>query len=165
MELKCMLEIKTITEKDHKIIVDWNIGKDNDYLIQWAGPKVYHYPITIDQIKKHDKEKNSKIFMIFNDNIPIGSIELDKIDDKYLSAHISRFIICDEYKNKGYGTMVLKELVKKAFNDMGFNRLTLSVFCYNIGAMRCYEKVGFLVKEYNKNEDSKWNSYIMEIKK
>jgi RimJ/RimL family protein N-acetyltransferase len=160
-----MLEIKPIMEEDYKLIVDWNIGKDKDYLFQWAGPKVYNYPITIDQIKEHDKDINSKIFMIFINNIPTGSIELDKIDNENLSAHISRFIICDEHINKGCGTIALKELVKIAFNEMGLNRLTLSVFCFNIGAIRCYEKVGFLVKEYNRKEDQNWNFYIMEIKK
>ena len=160
-----MLEIKPIMEKDYKIIVDWNIGKDKDYLNQWAGPKVYHYPITIDQIKEHDKDINSKIFMIINKNISIGSVELDKIDNENLSAHVSRFILCDEYINKGFGTIALKELVKMAFDKMRLNRLTLSVFCYNIGAIRCYEKVGFLVKEYNRNEDQNWNFYLMEIKK
>ena len=160
-----MLELKPISEYDFQTIVDWNNGKDKDYLNQWAGPKVYHYPITIDQIKEHNKNLDSKIFMIFDKKIPIGSVELDKINKKNLSAHISRFIICDEYLNKGYGTMALKELVKNAFLDLGFIRLTLSVFCYNIGAIRCYEKVGFLVKEYHKNEDVKWNFYIMEIKK
>jgi hypothetical protein len=34
-----MVEIKSITEDDYKLIVDWNNGKNKDYLSQWAGIK------------------------------------------------------------------------------------------------------------------------------
>ena len=159
-----MFEIKPITEKDYQIIVNWNNGKDKNYLNLWAGPNVYHYPITIEQIKKHDKNVNSKIFMILYQNNPIGSVELDKIDYENLSSHVSRYIICDEHMNKGYGTMALKKLIEMSFSEMKLNILTLSVFCFNVGAIRCYEKAGFLVKKFNKVEDQDWNSYIMEIK-
>jgi len=159
-----MLEIRQINEQDYQLIVNWNKGKDKDYLNQWAGSKIYQYPITIDQIKEHDKDNCSQIFIIFFDNNPIGSVELDRINKEYSSANVCRFIISDNNLNKGYGTLALKQLVKMVFTEMGLNKLTLSVFYYNIGALRCYEKVGFLVKEYNKREDPNWNSYVMEIK-
>ena len=159
-----MLEIRQINEQDYQLIVKWNEGKDKDYLNQWAGSKIYQYPITIDQIKEHDKDKASQIYIIFFESNPIGSVELDRINIENSSANACRFIISDNNLNKGYGTLALKQLVKIAFTEMGLNRLTLSVFCYNIGALRCYEKVGFFVKEYNKREDPNWNSYVMEIK-
>jgi len=159
-----MLEIRQINEKDYQLIVNWNEGKDKDYLNQWAGSKIYQYPITIDQIKEHDKDNSSQIFIIFFEDNPIGSVELDRINKENSSANVCRFIISDNNINKGYGTLALKQLVKMAFTEMRLNKLTLSVFCYNIGALRCYEKVGFLVKEYNKREDPNWNSYVMEIK-
>jgi RimJ/RimL family protein N-acetyltransferase len=158
-----MIHIAQITEKDYHLLVDWNNGKDENYLFQWAGHKVYHYPITIDQIKSHVNEEFSRIYIIYNNGNPIGSIEFDKINKELLSANICRFIICESEKNKGIGTLALKQLCNMAFKDMGLKRLTLGVFCYNVGAIRCYEKVGFLVKEFNQREDPKWNSYTMEI--
>ena len=59
-----MLEIRQINEKDYQLIVNWNEGKDKDYLNQWAGSKIYQYPITIDQIKEHDKDNSSQIYII-----------------------------------------------------------------------------------------------------
>ncbi len=158
-----MLYIAPITEKDYHYLVDWNDGKNADYLFQWAGHKTYHYPITIEQICLRSKEENSQIYMIFSDDKSIGSVEIDKISKEDLSANICRFILCDGEKSKGFGTLALKQLSNMVFTEMGFKKLTLGVFCYNVGAIRCYEKVGFLVKEYHQREDTKWNSYTMEL--
>ena len=158
-----MLIIKPITENDCPFIVDLNAGKDADFLKQWAGGNVYTYPITLEQIKNHIKEETSQIFMIFDDEICVGSIELNKIDTKNRSANVCRFILTKNKKNNGLGTLVLKQLSNRAFKEMGLEKLTLNVFCFNVGAIRCYEKAGFLVKEYKQQEDTKWNGYTMEL--
>jgi len=158
-----VLNVVKITEKDYNLIVDWNIGKDENYLFQWAGPNVYHYPITIDQIKSHTNKEFSQVYIILDNQNPIGSIELEKINNETLSANISRFILCDNTKNKGFGTLALKQLIITAFKEFGLKKLTLHVFCFNTGAIRCYEKAGFLVKEFHQKEDAKWNYYTMEI--
>ena len=158
-----MLDVVKITEKDYNLIVGWNNGKDKNYLLQWAGPNVYNYPITIDQIKTHSNEEFSQIYIILENVNPIGSIELEKINNETLSANINRFILCDNAKNKGFGTLALKELINTAFKELGLKKLTLQVFCFNAGAIRCYEKAGFLVKEFHQKEDAKWNYYTMEI--
>ena len=157
-----MLRVVKITEKDYKLFVDWNKGKDENYLFQWAGPNVYHYPITIDQIKTHANEEFSQIYIILDNENPIGSIELEKINNVTLSARISRFILRDNAKNKVFGTSTLKQLIITAFKELGLKKLTLYVFCFNAGAIRCYEKAGFLVKEFHQKEDAKWNYYTME---
>jgi RimJ/RimL family protein N-acetyltransferase len=159
-----VLSVVKITGKDYKLFVDWNKGKEENYLLQWAGPNVYHYPITIDQIKLHANEEFSQIYIILNNENPIGSIELEKINNETLSAHITRFILCDNAKNKGFGTLALKQLINTAFKELGLKKLTLYVFCFNVGAIRCYEKAGFLVKKFHQKEDAKWNYYTMEIK-
>jgi len=32
-----MLNIRPMLEKDYHFLVDWNEGKDGDYLYQWSG--------------------------------------------------------------------------------------------------------------------------------
>jgi RimJ/RimL family protein N-acetyltransferase len=158
-----MVELKPIKEADCQFIIDWNNGKDDDYLIQWAGNKAYTYPIDIQQIVSRLNSSTSIIYLITADGTAIGSVELDSIDKNAATARVCRFILCDEVKNKGIGTLALKRLSDIAFNEMKLNRLTLGVFCYNVGAIRCYEKCGFLIKEYHQREDVKWNAYTMEL--
>jgi len=162
MKGKSMIHLKPMTEKDCHYLVDWNIDKDENYLFQWAGYKAYHYPISFEQINKRLNEQ-AQIYLIVHDKTPIGSVELDKINEEMHSANVCRFILCNDVKSKGLGTQALKQLINLAFNEMMMERLTLGVFCYNIGAIRCYEKCGFLVKEYHQSEDPNWNVYIMEL--
>jgi len=63
-----VLNIVKITDKDYSLIVNWNNGKDENYLNQWAGHKVYHYPITTDQIKSHAKGRSKMEFIHYGIN-------------------------------------------------------------------------------------------------
>jgi len=141
-----VIEIKPISENDFQSIVDWNTGKDENYLYQWAGHKVYKYPLSIDQIKARVQEEKSKIFSILYNGKVIGSIELDQIDAEKSSAKVCRFILSDEVKSKGIGMMALKQLSDIAFNEIKLDSLILTVYCFNAGAIRCYEKSGFWLK-------------------
>jgi len=160
-----MLSIKPMLEEDYHFLVDWNEGKDGDYLYQWSGKGIYNYPITIEQIKVHAKDEGSQIYLIFDGENPVGSVELENINKEDLSANVTRFILNEQSKNKSYGTLALKQLVNITFTEMGIKKLTLKAFCFNVGAIRCYEKVGFLVKEFHKHENPKWNFYTMELTK
>jgi len=154
--------IRPMTEEDFQNLIDWNDGKDENYLSQWAGP-TYKYPLTIEQIYARAKEENNLMFTIVRDEKAIGGVDLSGVDMKNSAAHICRFILCDDEKGNGAGTAALKQLSSLAFNEMKLKRLSLYVYCYNVGAIRCYEKGGFLVKEYSQADNPKWSSYKMEL--
>jgi len=48
------------------------------------------------------------------------------------------------HRNKGYGTEALGLILRYAFHELNLNRVGLEVIEYNAGAVRAYEKVGFL---------------------
>ncbi|MEA4863224.1 MAG: GNAT family N-acetyltransferase [Victivallaceae bacterium] len=159
-----MISLKPIDERGYQDIIDWNNGKDESYLHQWAGHKAYKYPLTIEQIRaRAENEKASRIYMIYDDDCPIGSIELDGMDLQNASARICRFILSENKRNMGLGTAALRELVGIAFRDFNIKKLHLGVFCFNVGAIRCYEKCGFRVEQYFHRDDGKWSSYVMSL--
>ncbi len=47
---------------------------------------------------------------------------------------------------KGYGTEATRLMVEHAFDRLGLHRVGLSVFEFNIRAIRAYEKVGFQIE-------------------
>lgn len=49
-----------------------------------------------------------------------------------------------DYWNKGYGTEAVKLLINVGFDVHNFNRIQLTVVANNSGAIRAYEKVGFV---------------------
>ena len=158
-----VVRIRPITEYECQLITDWNNGKDEDYLYQWAGNRTYTYPIDTQQIIARLNSPTSIIYLISADDVAVGSIELNDIDRSNARARVCRFILCDGAKSKGIGTLALKQLCEIAFHEMNLKKITLGVFCYNVGAIRCYEKCGFLVKEYYPHEDARWSSYVMEL--
>ncbi|GHU77822.1 GNAT family N-acetyltransferase [Spirochaetia bacterium] len=155
------IKIKELTVDDCKYLVEWNYNKDENFLFQWAGTQIYLYPLNEEQIRNRLNIENNKIYLIEYNNEPIGSIELSGINKEEHIGRICRFIIKDDMQGKGIGTKALKKLIEMVFEDYGINDLLFNVYVYNISAIRCYEKIGFLVEKYNENK--KLNSYTMKI--
>jgi len=72
-----------------------------------------------------------------------------------------------EFWGKGYGTDVMKVILRYAFTEVDLDRVTLTVFEYNPRAIRAYEKAGFrhegrLRKVLNK-EGKRWDILYIGI--
>lgn len=44
------IEIRPLEEDDIRAILQWNRNTDEDFLHQWSGYTVYHFPLTAEQI-------------------------------------------------------------------------------------------------------------------
>jgi len=159
-----MIRVVPLEKKDANCIVEWNIGKGADFLTQWAG-RGYQYPLTGEQITERlttDVAADYKIYSIVLDGGMIGTIELMKIDENVKRATIGHFLIDPTKTNHGYGTEALQLFVKKVFQEMPLVTLELTVFDFNIAAIRCYQKVGF--KKINEVvRTNGWIAINMEI--
>lgn len=160
-----MVQLRLMQTEDCQVIVGWNAEKDLAYLQQWAGKQVYQYPLTEEQIKARCNVPSSQILMAFDGKEAVGSVELDHIDLRLKTAHICRFLLPDQAQGRGLGSQILKELIRMSFEEMGLERLTLRVYCFNIKAIRCYEKCGFLVSEFHQDKNPYWNGFTMELRK
>jgi RimJ/RimL family protein N-acetyltransferase len=74
----------------------------------------------------------------------IGNCAIQNIDGKDRSSTIGITIGEKNYQNKGYGTEAMELLVKYGFDILNLNRIGLSVYDFNIRAIRAYEKAGFI---------------------
>jgi RimJ/RimL family protein N-acetyltransferase len=76
--------------------------------------------------------------------IPAGNCGLFNIDWRVRAAEIGIFIGEKQYWNQGYGTEVMKLLLRHGFDTLNLNRLFLRVFENNPRAICAYEKAGFI---------------------
>ena len=81
-----------------------------------------------------------------------------------------KFVIVDNTKRgNGYGTEMLNLALQYAFQITGAKTVQLNVFRENIAAKQCYEKVGFVEKNVDKNvfayKDELWSRSNMTILK
>ena len=72
-----------------------------------------------------------------------------------------------EFWGKGYGTDVMKVILRYAFAEVNLQRVTLNVFEYNVRAIRSYEKTGFRhegrMRRVLNREGRRWDMLFMGI--
>lgn len=73
----------------------------------------------------------------------IGICALMNADMINRNAECSIVIGEPAYWGKGYGTVIMKQLISWAFNDLGLHKVYLHVFSFNTRAIALYEKLGF----------------------
>lgn len=78
------------------------------------------------------------------DWIAIGNCGLFDFDWRCRSAEVGIFIGEKNLWNQGYGTEVMRLLLKHGFQTFNLNRIALRVYETNPRAVRSYEKAGFI---------------------
>ncbi len=161
-----MIEIISFVEaEDLERLISWvNSARLNRV---WASDK-FTFPL-------HKTEMQAYFRNIKNNNIiafkivdklkhqVVGHCELEVYSN---SVKISRFLIAEKYRGKGYGQDTIKKLlqyISDVFND---STVFLTVFSFN-PAIRLYEKMGFAQTEIEKNflqfENELWHRVTMKL--
>lgn len=75
---------------------------------------------------------------VYNKNI--GGIWLEKVNVNTVKLGV--FIADEKYRNKGYGTFAIKEIIRFA-KYLGYKSIVLNVRISNIKAFNVYQNIGF----------------------
>jgi len=74
-----------------------------------------------------------------------------------------------ELWGKGYGTDALQVLLRYAFQELNFRRVSLFTFEYNERALRAYQKCGFRLegrrRKHINRMGKRWDSFFMGLLK
>jgi RimJ/RimL family protein N-acetyltransferase len=101
------------------------------------------------------------------DDREVGIIVLDVSSWNDRNGFVAIGIGDREDWGKGYGTDLMKLLLRFAFTEVNLRRLTLTVFEYNPRAIRSYEKVGFRhegrFRKFLNREGRRWDLLFMGI--
>jgi RimJ/RimL family protein N-acetyltransferase len=162
-----MIKLEKFDKPDFLRLINW-IDTEKA-LVQFSGA-VFNFPLTVDQLEKYIKTDNRLAFKVLDAETcdTIGHAELNNIDCKNNHASICRVIIGDKHnRNKGYGKLIIKELVRYGFDELKLHRIDLRVFDFNHQAIKCYLDCGFeiegLLKDTLKIEDEYWSTFNMSI--
>ena len=164
-----MIKLKVFNKKEIDKLISWI--SDKELCFQFAGHQ-YSYPLTEQQLLNSIEEMNNndylKIYSVFSKkgNDLLGHIEL-KMDKNNNSGRVGKVIINEDFRNKGYGTEVIKEILKVGFKEYSLHRIDLVVFDFNKGAIQSYKKAGFreegLLRDSRKLNDKYWSLLQMSI--
>jgi RimJ/RimL family protein N-acetyltransferase len=116
-------------------------------------------------IREIRKSKAKMIWSIhIEGGVHIGNSGLNDIDLKRSKKAVFGIIIGEKsHWNQGYGTDVLKTILRFSFGKLGLNRVELSVFPQNIAGFRCYAKCGFKEEGIKRKSILKRGKYLDEI--
>ena len=147
-----MIKLVKFGQKDFNRLIKWI--KSPDELTLFAGIS-FKYPLTIDQLMEYISFDNRKIFNVLDLNTGniIGHCGLIDIDAGNKTARICKMLIGDkDARGKGTGELMVKELIKIAFEKLGLEHLSLRVYEYNLNAVKCYSKCGFIISDKLDND-------------
>ncbi|MCI0551371.1 MAG: GNAT family N-acetyltransferase [Anaerolineae bacterium] len=101
------------------------------------------------------------------DDVLIGEMVLDVVNWSGRDAFVGLSIGARENWGKGYGTDMMKVLLRFAFTEVNLKRVSLGVFEYNPRAIRSYEKSGFChegrQRGFLNREGKRWDMPFMGI--
>jgi RimJ/RimL family protein N-acetyltransferase len=139
-EKKIVIELKSFKIEDWEYLKKW-ISSESE-LIQFAG-QIFTFPIDQKQVELYLSDPNRTVFKIENENNEtIGIAEISIPEENV--AKLARILIGEKsMRGKGIGTELINKLAEFGFNNLKKERIILNVYSWNIGAIKCYEKVGF----------------------
>ena len=162
-----MIKLKPVTNSDYDRLINWI---DSEHLMHVFSATIFNYPITHAQLDEYLKEPNRIVYKVIdiNSNEIIGHAELNNINKSNKSARICRVLVGDKNeRNKGFGKLIINELVRIGFEEMKLHRIDLGVYDFNRNAIKCYKNCGFeiegLLKENTKIGNQYWSTYNMSI--
>ncbi len=140
-----MISLQPLQESDFDTFISWI--ENQDYLFQFAGP-IFTFPLTKEQLHKYIRDPKRKSFKVIDNetNTMIGHCEFNF--ENPAIPRLSRILIGDKnYRNKGYGKILVQKMTQTLLEDELINLVDLNVFDWNISAIKCYESVGFIQNE------------------
>jgi len=151
--------------EDWQYLEKW-IANESE-LIQFAG-SIFSFPIDQKQIENYLLDSNRKVFRVqTNNKQTIGMVEISLEASNV--TKLARIVIGEKsMRGKGIGTKLIKKLTAYAFNSLKANKVVLNVYSWNMGAIKCYQKVGFSQTDkpiaYAWVGNDKWETIAMEMR-
>lgn len=162
-----MIRLEKFEKSDYDRLIRWITNEETTFLFSGG---IFTYPITYEQLDDYLCVKNRIVYRVVDTetNTIIGHAEFNAINQKNKNSRICRVLIGDkENRGKGYGTLVMKELVRIGFEELNLHRIDLGVHDFNKGAIKCYQKCGFeiegLLRDSIRHKGKYWSAYNMSI--
>ncbi len=152
------MRLRPYRASDGNYIADW-IGSEEDH-IKWSAGRIV-YGFTGEQLTARLSEAeltwgDMSFTAVTDAGHPVGFFSMN-INYEDNSAFLMRIIVDGSKRGQGLGAQMLTLASKYVFEIAGCDQMRLVVFDENIGAVKCYDKLGF--QSESKLEDYVWNGH------
>ena len=149
---------------------EWYGDEEIWHLTSWASAPLSPRSVrTLFDDREASSSDDSFAIHVKGEDRPIGVITLTNISETHESADLSVIVGDPEERDKGYGREAIRLIVNHGFEDLGLNRIALSVFEFNAAAIATYEKLGFheegRYRQAIKRGDTYFDAILMSLLK
>ena len=138
------VELRRHDRANYSLYARWYSDEEIWRLTSWAAEPMQ--PQAVERLfEEREKSSVEDSFAIHREGEeePLGVIGLMNISEANASADLSVIIGDEGERAKGLGTEAIRVILRYAFEDLGLERVNLSVFEFNEPAISSYEKIGF----------------------
>ena len=160
-----------IASKDYQTIKNWITDARMHDL--WCAKRI-PYPMTEENLQafleKDAQEWGGKPYIATEEDkdTPVGFFIIN-VNAGAESAFFKCIMVDNSLRGKGYGTRMIEQMKRLAFDELGVSLVQLNVFDTNPRAKKCYEKAGFTIESFTENSlrfgEESWGHYRMVAKK
>lgn len=136
------------TDEDYLLMMNW---LNNSDVRRWYGYDDFPKPPDLNDIRRKYKNKilnsnqaNPNIILI--NDIQVGYIQyyetVEYLHEKNVYG-IDLFIGNNDYRKKGYGSKILKQIIKDIFKNSTITKIVIDPDIENKVAIKCYLNAGF----------------------
>lgn len=99
-------------------------------------------PLTPAKVRAWGREGEAMILRRTADDAPLGYAELNRLNRIQKTYWIGHVLVDPAERGQGIGTVLIRLLLRRAFNAKGASRVSLVVFPDNPAAIACYKAAG-----------------------
>jgi RimJ/RimL family protein N-acetyltransferase len=141
------IELRRHARENYYLYAEWYGDPEIWHLTSWAPSPLSRSAVErLFDDRELSKTDDSFAIHVRGDDKPIGVISLMNKSEANESAELSVIVGYHDDRHQGYGTEAIVRLLRYAFEELGLNRIGLSVFDFNEEAISAYEKLGFVVE-------------------
>jgi RimJ/RimL family protein N-acetyltransferase len=162
------IELRRHARENYRLYGEWYGDPEIWRLTSWAASPLS--PSAVERLFE-DRElsptDDSFAIHLKGEEEPVGVISLMNISEASDSAELSVIVGHPEDRHQGYGAEAIALILRYGFEDLGLNRVGLSVFEFNEDAISTYEKLGFRkegrLRKAVKRDDAFHDAILMGI--
>ena len=153
-----MIEIRPVKIQDANELLDLDI-RNRTLFETYSGAdrknadyQLYNYRKNIEKQLQDMKNDDGYHYVIvqIEENKIVGKIDLFAVVRHNIQSCMMGYALDQAYNGKGITTYAAKEVIKIAFNELGFHRVEAGVQPTNIGSIKVLEKAGMIREGLNR---------------
>jgi RimJ/RimL family protein N-acetyltransferase len=98
------------------------------------------------------------------DGVPVGCVAFERVSEQHRIVEAGRFAIDPSVRGRGHGDALARAFQRHVLRDLGFHRIELKVYGFNVRAIAHAERCGYVregVKRRAYLKDGEWVDAVL----